>query len=159
MIKCKTALDERAQKAFTKNFKIYSIIATVIGAIGIVAYIVTSLFVNSSFLDILLVFSLPFAFGVVYLFMINKTTKKTVASELVNEYEFDNNFFTVTSYKHSEQVGTIKVFYKEIYKIKEKNNYIFLYINRVNAYIVDTENLPKEDITLLRAILKINIKS
>lgn len=91
--------------------------------------------------------------------MINKTTKKTVASELVNEYEFDNDFFTVTSYKHSEQVGTIKVFYKEIYKIKEKNNYIFLYINRVNAYIVDTENLPKEDITLLRAILKINIKS
>ena len=44
-------------------------------------------------------------------------------------------------------------------EIEEKNNYIFLYINRVNAYIVDTENLPKEDITLLRAILKINIKS
>lgn len=156
MINCKTPIDENAQKALTKKFYIISLIALIVGAIGIVAYIVIGVFVESSYLDIMLVFSLPFGFGLVYVISINKIIKKAVANNIVNEYEFDNDFFNVSSYKNGEVVGTSKVYYKDLYKIKEKDGYIFLYINISNAYIVKEDALSENDQTLLKALLKIN---
>ena len=67
MIVCKTELDKEAQKALTRTFFILSLISLIVGAIGLVLYIVLNIFLTSSYLDVLLVCSLPFGFGLVYI--------------------------------------------------------------------------------------------
>ena len=155
MIVCKTELDKEAQKALTRTFFILSLISLIVGAIGLVLYIVLNIFLTSSYLDVLLVCSLPFGFGLVYIIMINNIIERTSASKIVNEYTFENDYFMVSSIKNEEVVSTNKIYYKEIYKIKEKDGYLLLYINLSNAYIIKEGNLSSENLTLLKAILKI----
>ena len=155
MIVCKTELDKEAQKALTRTFFILSLISLIVGAIGLVLYIVLNIFLTSSYLDVLLVCSLPFGFGLVYIIMINNIIERTSASKIVNEYTFENDYFMVSSIKNGEVVSTNKIYYKEIYKIKEKDGYLLLYINLSNAYIIKEGNLSSENLTLLKAILKI----
>ena len=155
MIVCKTELDKEAQKALTRTFFILSLISLIVGAIGLVLYIVLNIFLTSSYLDVLLVCSLPFGFGLVYIIMINNIIEMTSASKIINEYTFENDYFMVSSIKNEEVVSTNKIYYKEIYKIKEKDGYLLLYINLSNAYIIKEGNLSSENLTLLKAILKI----
>ena len=155
MIVCKTELDKEAQKALTRTFFILSLVSLIVGAIGLVLYIVLNIFLTSSYLDVLLVCSLPFGFGLVYIIMINNIIERTSASKIVNEYTFENDYFMVSSIKNGEVVSTNKIYYKEIYKIKEKDGYLLLYINLSNAYIIKEGNLSSENLTLLKAILKI----
>lgn len=155
MIVCKTELDKEAQKALTRTFFILSLVSLIVGAIGLVLYIVLNIFLTSSYLDVLLVCSLPFGFGLVYIIMINNIIERTSASKIVNEYTFENDYFMVSSIKNGEVVSTNKIYYKEINKIKEKDGYLLLYINLSNAYIIKEGNLSSENLTLLKAILKI----
>lgn len=155
MLVCKTELDKEAQKALTRTFFILSLISLIVGAVGLVLYIVLNIFLTSSYLDVLLVCSLPFGFGLVYIIMINNIIERTSASKIVNEYTFENDYFMVSSIKNGEVVSTNKIYYKEIYKIKEKDGYLLLYINLSNAYIIKEGNLSSENLTLLKAILKI----
>lgn len=65
MIECKTEINTKAQKVLSKNIKLVSIIMLVIGCVGIAGYIIASCFVSSGYLDVMLVFALPFGYGLV----------------------------------------------------------------------------------------------
>lgn len=78
-------------------------------------------------------------------------------SKITNEYEFEENYFNVISSKNGEEFGRQKVYYKDIYKVKEKEEYIFIYINKINAYIIDTTNSNEEDLKIIKNLLNLKI--
>lgn len=159
MIKIKTDIDEKAQKAFCKNAVIACIVSLIVGSVGLVSYIVLCAFFNSDFLDIMLVFSIPFGFGLVYLIFINKNIKKTAESKISNEYEFYDDFFTVASIKNGEEFAREKIYYKDLYKSKEKNEYIFVYVNKARAFIINKNAARREDLQAIKTKLKIEEKT
>ena len=135
MIECRTDINVEAQKVLSKNLKLASIISLVVGIVGALAYIVLSCFFDSGYLDIMLVFCLPLGFGLVYLVSINNLIKKT-GDSTYNVYQFEEEFFNTTTYKNGEVVGTVKYYYKDLKKIKERDGYLLLYINVSNAFLV-----------------------
>ncbi len=155
MLKVSTVIDAKAQKALSNNTMIASIIALVIGALGIVAYVILSTFINNSYIDILLIFCIPFTIGLIYVITINKNIKAVAVNQFTSEYDFDTDYFNVTSSRNGDIVGTQKVYYRDIYKIREKDEYIFIYINKFNVFIVKKSNISGEDLIALRSLLKL----
>lgn len=76
-------------------------------------------------------------------------------NNFVNEYEFDGDVINVATTKNGEVVGTQKVKIADIYKIKITDEYIFIYINKVNAFIVDKKALSDDELSEIKKILKI----
>ena len=67
MFKCSVKIDESLQKEVNEKMWITSLIATIVGAIGLGAYIVLATFFDNFLLDILLwVMAFIFGFGVVF---------------------------------------------------------------------------------------------
>lgn len=157
MIRIKTDINEKAQKSLSKDTINFCIVALVIGSIGLLAYIILATIFENNYLDILLLFSIPFGVGLVYIIFINKNIKAMAESKITNEYEFEENYFNVISSKNGEEFGRQKVYYKDIYKVKEKEEYIFIYINKINAYIIDTTNSNEEDLKIIKNLLNLKI--
>lgn len=156
MIECRTDINIEAQKVLSKNLKLASIISLVVGVVGAVSYIVLSCFFDSGLLDIMLVFCLPLGFGLVYLVSINNLIKKT-GDSTYNVYQFEEEFFNTTTYKGGEVVGTVKYYYKDLKKIKERDGYLLLYINVSNAFLVKESALSESDLATVKSFLRIGI--
>ena len=80
MVNVKTEIDKTAQKALSKNVIIFCIASIVVGSVGLLTFIVLYAFFENTYLDLLLLFSIPFALGLVYLIMINKNIKNMAES-------------------------------------------------------------------------------
>lgn len=156
MIKCTTEIDEISQKSLSKYTKIYSIISLVVGSVGLLVYLILGTIFDNQYLDFLLLFSIPFGFGLVFLITLNKNIKNMTNNNFVNSYEFDTDYFNVATSKNGEVVGTQKIYYNNIHKVIERDCYLFIYINKVNAFIVNKNNLSAEDLRYLKELLKIN---
>ena len=81
------------------------------------------------------------------------------ANKITNEYTFEDEYFNVTSYKNEDPVGTQKIYYKDIHNVKENQEYIFIYINKVNAYIIKKSNASDEDLKAVQDILALYKKA
>ena len=156
MIKCTTEIDEISQKSLSKYTKIYSIISLVVGSVGLLVYLILGTIFDNQYLDFLLLFSIPFGFGLVFLITLNKNIKNMTNNNFVNSYEFDTDYFNVATSKNGEVVGTQKIYYNNIHKVIERDYYLFIYINKVNAFIVNKNNLSAENLRYLKELLKIN---
>ena len=65
----------------------------------------------------------------------------------------------VTCEKNGEIFGTQKVYYKDIYKVREVKDYIFIYINATSAYIIKKSNTTDEEIAIIKCLLKLDEKN
>ena len=139
MVICKTEISRKVQAELFKNAKIANIIALAVGSVGLLAYIILSIFIESPYLDALLLFALPFGFGLVFLISINITIKKAEQNKAENEYVFDDELFAVTSSRNGDVVGTSKTYYKNIYKAKQN---IYLNISKQTASLPNQKSKP-----------------
>lgn len=152
-MKIRTKITKQTQNELTKTAQITYLIMTIIGAIGLFAYIVLGTITNAN-VEFMLAFSVPFAFGLVFYITIKKQIKNIPSSINVNVYDIFEDHLTIKSITNGEEVGNNKVYYKDIIKRKETKNYIFLYPNKVNAFPIAKEELSDAELTELRAILK-----
>ena len=144
-------INQQLQTELNKNVKRNSIIATIVGVVGLVAYIGLSMWKELFVFEILLwVSACLFGFGLVYIAMINKTNKKSAESKIIGEYELEETFMTITASKGNEQISTAKVYYKDIIKVRETENYLFLYPNRQVAYPVPKNKLTPEELSMVK---------
>lgn len=156
MITIKTEINEDAQRALTKRIQRIYLALIVISSIGLLAYVVFSvIFIDADYLEYLLLFAIPFGFSLIFYITINTNIKKMEENKFVNEYEFENEYFNVKTSRDGDEIGTQKIYYKDIVKIKEDNEYIFIYINRTNAYIVKKANASLENLQRLKVMLNI----
>ena len=66
MITIQTEIDEKSQKSLTKISKIVYLTLMIIGAIGLLLYLALGTIYENPYLDVLLLFAIPFGFGLVF---------------------------------------------------------------------------------------------
>ena len=76
MVKVKTAVYKKSQKELSKNTRMAYLISMIVGIVGLVAYVVLGTFIENPYLDVMLIFAVPFGFGLVFYITINKNIKR-----------------------------------------------------------------------------------
>lgn len=156
MFKTATVINSEVQKEISKKAYIIWLTALIVGVIGLVAYIVLgTIFPDVSELDLLLFFSMPFGFGLVFVLTIKKQIKSVQTLNQVNTYEFFEDHVVVSTVRNMEVVGSVKVYYKDLTKSKETEKYFLLYLNNVSVLPIKKDGLKKEEQVLVRAFLNL----
>ena len=156
MFKTATVINSEVQKEISKKAYIIWLTALIVGIIGLVAYIVLGIiFPNVAELDLLLFFSMPFGFGLVFVLTIKKQIKSVQTLNQVNTYEFFEDHVVVSTVRNMEVVGSVKVYYKDLTKSKETEKYFLLYLNNVSVLPIKKDGLKKEEQVLVRAFLNL----
>jgi len=148
MIEKNAVVDSNVQKALNKKLWIASLVLLIVGAVGMVSYIIIGVAIKNEpeWLDVLLyVFAFMFAFGLVFLITVNKTNAAALKNDAKLNYMFFEDYVLVTSYKGNENVGTLKIYYKELAKVKETKEYIFLYQTKVTALPLLKSDLSEQE--------------
>lgn len=156
MFKTATVINSEVQKEISKKAYIIWLTALIVGVIGLVAYIVLgTIFPDVSELDLLLFFSMPFGFGLVFVLTIKKQIKSVEKLNQVNTYEFFEDHVVVSTVRNMEVVGSVKVYYKDLTKSKETEKYFLLYLNNVLVLPIKKDGLKPEEQVLVRAFLNL----
>lgn len=156
MFKTATVINSEVQKEISKKAYIIWLTALIVGIIGLVAYIVLgTIFPNVTELDLLLFFSMPFGFGLVFVLTIKKQIKSVQTLNQVNTYEFFEDHVVVSTVRNMEVVGSVKVYYKDLTKSKETEKYFLLYLNNVSVLPIKKDGLKPEEQVLVRAFLNL----
>lgn len=156
MFSCKTKMSADVSKELFKPILVWAIILTSIGGAGLFVLFTLYLFTGfeNFYLDVWLWVCL--VLGITYFVLVSigkKNNKKIMEDETL--YEFFEDYFTLTSFKHGEQISTGKAYYKDMLKAKETKSFIFIYPNKAMAYPVGKAGLQPDDLTKLRQILKL----
>ncbi|MBQ2769003.1 MAG: YcxB family protein [Clostridia bacterium] len=95
-------------------------------------------------------------FGLLNIVKINKEMKRNIYNDrnLSFEYDFCEEYFTVTATRGEDKPEVAKVEYGNIWKVKESVKYIYMYMDNVRAFPVDKTLLKMEEIILLRGYLQ-----
>lgn len=91
--------------------------------------------------------------GVILLLLLAKSIRTAKRLQLVNEYAFYQDRFTVHTLRGEEDLGTGEFVYTELYKVKEKHGLLQIYASSNIVYPVETAALAPEDLALLRGLL------
>lgn len=103
---------------------------------------------------VLIVVGLVFvALGIFFLVLCGRTAKTALELKRMEEAEFFVDYLIVKGYTDGEHTSTNKIYYKWIVKVKETDNYLFLYNTRVTAIAVDKNSLPSEELNTIRSLL------
>ena len=150
MFKCAVEIDEDLQKEANEKVWIISLTSAIIGVVGLISYIILSIFFKSIWLTLLLcVMAFAFGFGIVYMFVINRINKKSVNKESTDELEIFEDYIDLKTIKNGEVIVTLKTYYKDLFRIRETKNFLFLYINRSSALAVPKKVFtPEEYLTI-----------
>ena len=155
-MKTKAEITENMLNELNFKIKALNLILLIFGIVGIVGYIVLAvIFDDNAYLNYLLyISSIFFGFGLVYSIMINKTIKKQLQNKQVDEYEFLEDCIVATSYKNNQKFAAVKYNYNEFVKVKETENFLFLYPNKFSALLVPKNQLTKEEFSLILSKVK-----
>jgi len=157
MIKVETKVDAEIQKILVNKSYILSIICIVISLIGIFFYTVNAIFVKADDIGYpyLLLFIFTLLIGVMIVFITKKSMQMASKNKNVNHCEFNEDFVTITMDRNGENVGTAKIYYTDLYKVKEKKELLLLYINYASVLPIWKKNFSKEDLQTVRNYLNI----
>ena len=156
MVECITVINDKVQRQISKKLYISSIVCLVIGIIGVILYIVLSTIYQNSWADLLLLFAIPFGFGLTFFITLDTNYRILKNTAMVNFYIFDDDYLFVTTIKDNENVGSSQIPYNSITKIKENKLYLFIYINKVSALPVEKASLSEEDIKYIKSKINTN---
>lgn len=153
MIECNTFVDANAHKEITKNACLAALIQLIAGVTGLVTYIVLGTLFDEPWTIVFLIFSLPFASGLVSYICIKKSRKSLPNTVIENKYRFEDDFFSVATLRGNEVTGTSKIYYRDLIKVKEKETYIFMFINKLSFLPISKNALTREELLRLRKLL------
>ena len=151
MFKCSVKIDEKLQNEVNEKMWIVSLISTIVGAIGLGAYIILATFFDNLLLEILLwVMAFSFGFGITYMITIKRINKKSVSNDATDELEIFEEYVNLTTIKNNEVIVSLKTYYKDLYKIRETKNYLLLYINKSSALAIPKQAFTTEEYSTIK---------
>ncbi len=147
-----TPLGIDVEKENQKKTKTLCKISLIIGIIGVIANILIGVIVFEEgeepfWLEIELILSSVFvSLGLVIPIFLNITTKKSLATlhNVVNHYEFHDEYLIAKSYQGEEKIGEVKNYYREITKVRLTENYVFLNLGLRGAYPILRSAITQE---------------
>lgn len=150
-MKVSSTINKDTIKDLNHIIYVVGLILTIIGAIGSLLYLILTIaFPKIQELEILIVFVIPLVFGVTYLIVVKNTIKKNKDLNTQLELELGTDSFIATEIKNGETIASVKVFYKDIVKVKETKINYYLYPNYVSAYPVKKDALTEEELEVLK---------
>lgn len=159
-IKTSVKIDGKVQDELNRNGRILCVVYIIVGAVlsaGGLALCVWEVFKDSDggFGTLLLTVGLILLFcGIFLIFILNNAKKATGKRERVEHAEFFDDYLIERVYTDGEHTSTNKVYYKWLVKIKETQNFLFLYTTRATAIAVDKNSLPPSELNTVRGLLK-----
>lgn len=167
-IKTRVQINGDLQRRMNRKTKLFGVIGTVLGAVLLVAYFATDITLtmlaeverleNYEDYEVLLQILLwcaavIFAVGLMCIFLARANIKNAERLNQTDEYAFFDNYFTVTTVRGGEELGKVKQYYADFFKVKETKEFFLLFPNRATAYPVEKGLLTEEEITQLRKVL------
>lgn len=154
-------LDKALQKRVSRSSKILGVICVVYGLalILVMAVIRSVMFLLDMEADLLqffliVLFGLTLALvGLMLLVGYSRNLKLAEKRMRTAVYRFYRGFFTVTTVRAGENMGTIKIYYSDLVQTRETKEFILLYVNAAAVYPVDKKSLTGEETALIRTLL------
>lgn len=158
----RTVLSEKVQKQNSRTLFIVSLICLIVGAIGLAAYIGVSTYLETvyedapAWCDALLVFAVPFAFGLIFLLTIHSLVKQARKnSGVINEYEFFADCIMAREIRGEETTANVRMEYAQILKTKEKGDYLFFYYQvKQFLYPVEKATLSTDELNTVKKLMR-----
>ena len=150
----RTKLDENMQKELIKVPSVIAFILSVVGLIGFLISVVMSIETESGlYISLLYFFGLLFVMGVVLIFTYRRLIKSFSKINKENEYTIFDEYMEIKTYYHGEVEATCKLYFSDVFKVKETSKYIFVYQNNMRAFPIEKANVP--DLEKVRQLLKL----
>lgn len=150
-------VNQAMQRKLTKKLYIASIICLVIGVLGLAAYLVIAVVLEkneSDYLDVMLLFAVPFGFGLIFLLSLQKKYRDAVrAGERVMTYEFFADGLVIREFSEGKQLAMSRADYSQMVKVAEKSEYIFIYFIKTALLPVDKATLTGEELAVVRGLI------
>jgi uncharacterized membrane protein len=86
-------------------------------------------------------------------YKIKKQNKKMRYKQSQVFFEFDENIIKITSFRNSELRSFLKLYYEDIVKITELKDYLLIYSNIANYYIMEKAKMLEGNFDDLRIFL------
>lgn len=160
-MKAKTKVDKYALKQliqiiYKKQKAFLAIIGILITAWGI--------FMLKISLVYLIVVGIGFVFFIFFVFLYELLVLKTETNNKIFKsltyfiYEFNDEDFKVSTICNNELLSFSNHKYSDIYKIIENKNYIFMFITKVDAYILSKHTIRYKDLLTIKQKLIEKVK-
>ena len=152
-----TVLSEKIQKTYLHKLFIISLVCLIIGALGVAAYIAVGVTLDVIYgempvwCEVLLIFAVPFAFGLIFMLTINSLVRQARRnSGVINEYEFFSDCLLAREIRGGEVCANLRLDYSQIVKTKRLGEYIFFaYQFKSQYYPIDTTTLSEAEINTI----------
>lgn len=145
VIRCFIKVDAARQREIQKNLYRVFLGACIVGAAGLLAYIVLGTFIEEPWVNALLAFAVPFGVGLVFTIVMKNNEKNLADQALENFYEFGETEFTVETRKAGVFFAKSALKYSDLKKVRQMNGHYLLYANAASAFAVKAEDLSGED--------------
>ncbi len=157
-------INQATQRKLTKKLFIASIICLAIGTAGLAAYLIIAVGVysltgfESEYLDIMLVFAVPFGFGLIFVLSLKKRYKDAVrAGERVFTYEFFLKELIIREFCDGKQLAMSRADYTQIVKVVEKPEYIFIYFIKTALCPIEKSTMTEAELNAVRGVLNLAV--
>lgn len=142
----RTKIDGKMQKELLMWQIVCSWILLGIGTAGLIVYIgvCVGLDLKENY-PLLISCSIVFAVGLVFVVTYNKIVKNAEVINKTNIYTISQEFMQIETEYHGEIQESTKLYYSDIFKIKETKNYIYIYPDTTKAYPIEKKNISDID--------------
>lgn len=172
-IKTRVQINGDLQRRMNRKTRLFGIISTILGAVLVIVYIATDVTLSSLseigefdnyekyefLLQMLLwVGVVMLAVGLMFIFLARANVKNAERLNQTNEYTFFETYFTITTVRGGEVLGSVKQYYTDFYKVKETKEFFLLFPNKATAFPVEKGSLTEEETAELRKVLPLRKK-
>ena len=155
MIETNVKVDASLQKELNGKSKLISLIMMIIGAVGLIVYVLLGTFIpgEPKWVELFLLFAIPLGVGLVCLVTINITNKKSLEGDRELKLVFSEESYIVSEIKNGEKVAEVNVYYKDVLKTRETQNYFFIYQSQTIAHPVKKSDLTTEQLEQVKKLI------
>ena len=153
-MKSSVKVDEKVIKQLNSNILKKGLIWTILSFSIILIYIIVSVFLNKN-TNVLILSLMAFvsAVGILLIWCYFKIKRDTLKENRTNEVEFFEEYLESRVIKNEQVVATQKVNYNEIVKIKETEDYIFIYSTINNAFVVEKKQFTSQELVEIKLLI------
>lgn len=150
-MQCSVEITGEIQKELTRKHRSFSITLFILGLLGVFAYFAIKMFFDEFWVEVVFFVSITVLVLGILMYAGYATTKRKVKGvQVINHYEFSATSFTITHQRNDEIQSTIKILYKNVKKIQDSDNYLFIYVSRKSVIPVSKREMSPEDISTLK---------
>ena len=153
-MKSSVKIDEKVIKQLNSNILKNGLIWTISTVSIILTYIMVAVFLNKN-PNVLILSLMAFvsAGGILLIWCYFKIKRDTLKENRTNEVEFFEEYLESRVIKNEQVVATQKANYNEIIRVKETEDYIFIYQTINIAFVVDKKQFSNQELVEIKLLI------